>query len=466
MTTRGWIVAALAILFTAALGIALLEHKARSSTKREGQTTAYRPWKKRKLEFNKQIAPIVYSTCAKCHYPGSAAPFALTSYREVRNHASAMGRALDRGLMPPWKPERGFGEFLGDNSLTDQEKGMIKQWLAEGCREGNPAKKPAPPKVPSKWSLGFPDDILQPSESFKIPAEGNDIYRCFVIPTNYAEDRWVRAADVVPGDPKVVHHMFLFVDTSGAGRARDGADGSPGFTAFGGLGFPTVGQLGLWAPGVVPHPLPDGTGYFLPKGADIILQVHYHPIGKEETDRSRVGLYFCKQPVDKRVRCLPIAVPPEVLRIPAGESNCTFWAEQEIPGDITVLQLIPHMHLVGRAIEATVTLPDHTFVPIVRINDWDFRWQNFYTLKTPLHLPIGSHVRLEARYDNSSGNPRNPNHPPALVRFGLGTTDEMCLLYLFYTVDSERLTLGTAAAHNYPDTFVNLTVGKPVAGRK
>jgi hypothetical protein len=175
MTTRGWIAAALASLLIVAAATTLLRHKAGLSTERQGNTTAYRPVKRGKLEFNKQIAPVVYGKCAKCHYQGSAAPFPLTSYREVRNHARAIRRALDRGLMPPWKPDRGVGEFLGDRALTDQEKGMLKQWLAEGCREGDPSKKPAPPKAPSKWSLGPPDDILQMTESFKIPADGNDI---------------------------------------------------------------------------------------------------------------------------------------------------------------------------------------------------------------------------------------------------------------------------------------------------
>jgi len=466
MTARRWIAAALAILLTAALGIALLKHKTRSSTKRQVETTGYRPWKKRKLEFNKQIAPIVYSNCAKCHYPGSAAPFALTSYREVRNHARAIARVLDRGIMPPWKPERGFGEFLGNNSLADQEKGMIKQWLAEGCREGNPSKRPVPPKPPPQWPLGEPDDILRMSERFKIPADGNDIYRCFVIPTNYAEDRYVQAVDIVPGNPRVVHHIINYVDTSGGGRARELAEGGSGFSAFGALGFPIVGGLGGWAPGSTPYPLNDGVGYFLPKGADIIMQVHYHPTGKEETDQSRVGLYFCNQPVDKRLRIMPVAVPPKVLRIPAGESNCVFWAEQQIPGDITVLRILPHMHLVGREIAGSAILPNGSFVPIVQINNWDFRWQNFYTFKTPLHLPAGSRVRLEARFDNSSGNPRNPSNPPKLVKFGVGTNDEMCVLWLFYTVDSEMLTLNAPAPSNYLDSWTNFVWGKLSAGRK
>jgi copper type II ascorbate-dependent monooxygenase-like protein len=467
MTSRGWIAAALAILFTAAIGIALLKHKARSSTTREGQTTAYRPWKKRKLEFNKQIAPIVYSNCAKCHYPGSAAPFALTSYREVRNHAPAIRRALDRGLMPPWKPDRGFGKFFGDRSLTDQEKGMIKQWLTEGCREGNPSKRPAPPKLPPQWPLGPPDDILQTAEPFKIPADGEDIYRCFVIPTNYAEDRWVRAADFEPGNPKVVHHALLFVDTSGKGRARDAAEPGPGFTAFGALGFEIVGQLGGFVVGTIPHALPDGVGYFLPKGADIIMQVHYHPTGKEETDRSQVGLYFCKQPVDKKLRVLEVTVPPKMLRIPPGESNCVFWAEQWMPPDVTVLQVFPHMHLIGRTIEVTATLPNGSLVPIVRISDWDFRWQNIYNLKNPLDLPAGSRMRLEARYDNSSGNPLNPNKPSKLVTFGFGTFDEMCIVWIGYTADKEFLTRNIAAPPTYPDHFLKpWALGKPSWGRK
>jgi hypothetical protein len=465
MTTRRWIAAALAILLVAAAATALLKDKVSSSIEHQGKTTAYQPAKRHILEFNNQIAPIVFTKCARCHYPGSAAPFALTSYREVRNHARAIRRALDRGLMPPWKPDHGVGEFFGDRSLTSQEKGMLKQWLAEGCREGDPSRKPLPPQVPPKWSLGPPDDILQMAEPFKIPAEGNDIYRCFVIPTNYPEDRWVRAADFEPGDPKVVHHALLFVDTSGQARARDAAEPGPGFTAFGALGFEIAGQLGAFIVGGTPEFLPDGVGYLLPKGADIVIQVHYHPTGKEETDRSRVGLYFCKQPVDKKLRFLTVAVPPRLLRIPPDESNCVFWAEQLMPPDVTVLQVFPHMHLIGRTIEATAILPKGRFVPVVRISDWDFRWQSIYTLKQPLDLPAGSRIRLEAHYDNSSGNPRNPNKPPKPVSFGFGTSDEMCVVWIGYIADKEFLTRNIAAPSTYPDHFLTLW-GEHSAGRR
>jgi hypothetical protein len=452
MKAGRWITVAIAV--AAAVGFAFFKHKEGSSTKSQKGTTAYRPFKRQELEFNKQIAPIFYTKCATCHYQGSAAPFALTSYREVRNHARAIRRALDRGLMPPWKADRGVGEFLGDRSLTDNEKGMLKQWLAEGCGEGNPSKKPAPPKLPSKWSLGQPDDILQMTEPFKVPAEGDDIYRCFVIPTNYPEDRWVRAADFEPGNPKVVHHALLFVDTSGRGRARDAAEPGPGFTAFGALGFEIAGQLGGFVAGASSPPLPDGIGYFLPKGADIVIQVHYHPTGKEETDRSQIGLYFCKQPVDKKLRVLGVRVPVDSFRIPADQDNCVFWAEQLMPPDVTVLQVFPHMHLIGRAIEATAILPDGTSVPIVRISDWDFRWQSIYPLKHPINLPTGSRMRLEARYDNSWNNPRNPNKPPKPVGFGFGMSDEMCVVWIFYTVDREYLTRNIPAPSTYPDHFL------------
>jgi hypothetical protein len=482
MTTRGWIAVALASLLITAAATTLLRHKAGLSTERQGNTTAYQPVKRRKLEFNKQIAPIVHAKCARCHNPGSAAPFALTSYREVKNHARGIARALDRGLMPPWKPDRGVGEFFGDRSLTQKEKGMLRQWLAEGCREGNPSKKPFPPLLPAKWSLGPPDDILQMTESFEIPAEGDDIYRCFVIPTNYPEDRWVRAADFEPSNPKVVHHALLFVDTSGQGRVRDAADPGPGFTAFGALGFEIAGQLGAYIIGAIPHYLPDGVGYFLPKGADIIIQVHYHPTGKAETDRSQVGIYFCKQPVDKKLRVLTVGVPPAQLQIPPGESNCVFWAEQLMPPNVTLMEVFPHMHLIGRTIEATAILPNGSSVPVVRISDWDIRWQSIYALKHPINLPTGSRMRLEARYDNSSNNPRNPNKPPKPVGFGFGTSDEMCVVWIGYTVDGEFLTRniaarlggqmltfhlsgGTEMTSTYPDYFLALW-GEFSAGRK
>jgi hypothetical protein len=299
-----------------------------------------------------------------------------------------------------------------------------------------------------------------------VPAEGADVYRCFVIPTNFNEDRFVRLATVAPGSPRTVHHAVLYVDVSEEARELDEAEPGVGFNVFGALGFDPIGQLGIWAPGLRSRPLPDGVGYFLPKGADVVLQIHYHPTGKQEHDQSRVALYFCDKPVAKRLRYMPIAVPPQRLRIPAGENKAEFWAEQQMPGDITVIQIVPHMHLIGREIAAGAMLPSGGTIPLIRISNWDFRWQNTYSLETPLRLPEGTRVRLEACFDNSTANPRNPNQPPKFVRFGKRTVDEMWLIYLFYAVDSEDLTQNRPAPRFYPDSFLRFRWGQFAGGRK
>jgi hypothetical protein len=413
--------------------------------------TPYRALRKGELAFNKQIAPIIYGKCARCHYDGGVAPFELTSFNDVKKRARRIQQVVSRKVMPPWMADHCSPEFVGDSSLTNEEKGMLEQWLAEGCREGNPLGV-SPPPTPPRWPRGVPDVILEPAEPYKVPAEGPDIFRCFVIPTNFSEDRYVRIASAAPGS-KTVHHILLYTDTSGRARQLDENESGPGFSVFGFPPFDPASQMGQWEPGVVEPALAEGVGYFLPKGADLVLHAHYHPTGKEETDLSRVALYFCDKPVDKRLRCLPVFVRPDVLRIGAGQSDAVFWAEQTIPGDITVVQVFPHMHLLGRQMAAAAISPGGATLPIIRISNWDFRWQTLFMFKNPLRLTSGSRVRLEASFDNSADNPRNPNRPPKPVRFGITTDHEMCILSLLYTVDSERLSAGQIAGPEYPDTL-------------
>ena len=193
--------------------------------------------------------------------------------------------------MPPWKADVGHEEFLDARRLSTQQIGMIKQWAAEGAPEGKATERPTPPKFANGWLLGEPEVTFDAGETYNVPAEGQDIYRCFVIPTSYTEDRYVSAVEVRPDNRKIVHHVIAFLDNTGQGRKLDAADPGPGYTSHGGgIGFsPKLGGLGGWAPGNEPRLLSDGIGIYLPKGADIILQVHYHPSGKPETDRTKIG---------------------------------------------------------------------------------------------------------------------------------------------------------------------------------
>jgi mono/diheme cytochrome c family protein len=392
--------------------------------------------------FDKDIAPLVFNNCAVCHRPGEVAPFSLLTYGDAKKRAKQIVRVTSDRIMPPWKAEPGFGEFSNDRHLSADQVALFREWAEAGAPEGNAADLPPTPKFTEGWTLGQPDVVLEPDEDYELSAEGNDIYRCFVIPTQFTEDHYVAALEVRPGNRKVVHHVIVHFDTTGKARELDAADPGPGYTAFGGVGFRSSGMIGGWAPGITPSFLPDGVGRMVPRGADLVVQVHYHKSGKPEKDRTKVGLYFARGPVDKRIRAWPLA--NLAIRIPAGDSNYVTHASITVPMDVTAYRVTPHMHWLGKEMKVTATLPDGTVLPLVHVSNWDFNWQNSYVFKQPLHFPRGTRLDLEAHYDNSSGNPLNPSNPPRTVRWGEQTTDEMCLAFVAYTRDREHMTKGVA----------------------
>jgi len=387
--------------------------------------------------FNKDIAPMVFKNCAVCHRPGEVAPFSLLSFKDAAKRAKQMARVTGEQIMPPWKAEAGFGEFANDRHLTAEQIALMRDWAEAGAPEGSSADLPPAPKFTDGWTLGEPDVILEPDEDYQLAAEGPDIYRCFVIPTKFTENHYVRALEIRPGNRKVVHHVIVHYDTTGAARELDARDPGPGYTSFGGVGFRSSGMIGGWAPGNYPSFLPEGIGRLVPSGADLVVQVHYHRSGKPETDRTKVGLYFVKGTVDKPIRAKMVIKLP--LRIPAGDSDYVVHATLPVTQDVTAYRVTPHMHLLGKEMKVTATLPDGKMIPLVHVTDWDFNWQTSYQFKTPMHLPAGSRLDLEAHYDNSAGNPVNPNSPPKLVHWGEQTTDEMCLAFVSFTLDKEHL---------------------------
>lgn len=432
------------LLVSGLLGFMALAHSASRITPGAPE---YVPLVKGHLTFNKDIAPIIYENCASCHHQGEVAPFNLMNYADVKKRVKQMALVTADRTMPPWKADAGHEQFLDARRLTPQQIGMIGQWAAEGGVEGKVADLPPAPKYSSGgWKLGQPDVVFQSDAPYHVDAEGGDVYRCFVIPTNYNEDRWVAGVEVHPDNAKIVHHIIAFLDNSGQARKLDAADPGPGYTSTGGgIGFaPKLGSLAGWAPGNEPRLLPAGMGVLLPKGADIVLQVHYHKNGKPETDQSKIGLYFSKVPVDKRLRALPIIYLP--LRIPAGDKHYTVHADVTAPAAITIQGIMPHMHLLGREMTVTATPPGGAMEKLVHVPDWDFNWQTTYAFKNPVSLPTGSKMEVMASYDNSADNPVNPHTPPQEVRWGEETTNEMCIAFVYYTVDDEHLTQGKVAA--------------------
>lgn len=393
--------------------------------------------------FSKEIAPILFTHCAGCHRPGEVGPFSLLTYEDARKRSKTISAAVEKRLMPPWKAAPSRVAYHDDPRLSDSQIALIKAWAANGTPEGNRAALPPVPKFTDGWMLGEPDLVLQADREFTLDAEGRDVYQCFVIPTNFTEDRYISVMEVRPGNRRVVHHVVAYTDTTGKGRERDAATPEPGYRTFGGPGVPGAQWLEGWAPGKNPRHLPAGHGILVPKGADIILQVHYNKTGKTETDRTKVAFHFCKQPVDKRVRVHTHAFT--ALNIRPGDANYAVTNTYTVAANVTVLAVWPHMHLIGRAMTVEAMLPNGNKQPMVTVPDWDFNWQLGYHFKEPLKFPGGTKIQLTARFDNSENNPANPSHPPKAVRWGEQTTDEMCIAFYAYTVDAEHLTQGIAA---------------------
>ena len=389
----------------------------------------------KKFTYASDVAAILNKNCVECHRPGEVAPFSLVGYDNAKKWSRMIAQVTSTRQMPPWKAVDGFGEFKDAKRLSADDLAALKAWDAEGAPRGDAKAEPKTSPLTSEWTLGKPDLIVEPTKPFKLPAEGTDLYRNFVIKNEFPEARWVKAMDVKPGNTKVVHHVIMFLDNKGLSQKLEAKnkDGQEGYTLFGGVGFMPNGSLGGWAPGLRPHKSPGGTAFKVEPGATLVMQVHYHLSGKPETDQTRVGVYFAKEPIEKEVLLswnfnFDINIPP-------GEKNYKAEFNRTIKAPITIYSVMPHMHLLGKSMKATATTPEGKVIPLVYIDDWDFNWQMNYVLKEPLHLPAGSKIHIDAVYDNSADNPRNPNSPPQRVTFGEMTKDEMFLMLAAYTID-------------------------------
>jgi hypothetical protein len=404
--------------------------------------------------YHRDVAPILQKNCQECHRPGQVAPFSLLDYAQARKRAQDIAAVTEERTMPPWHASTTEGgPFRGARVLTDQDLRTLAAWADAGCPEGDAKDGPPPRKWSSDWALGAPDLVLKMSEPYKLEPTGVDEYRVVVIPSGLTEGRWIAAVDFKPGNMKVVHHILSAYDVSGNAQKLDAADPAPGYATSGGgygrlpngLPFFPAGQLWGWAPGRMPRRSPEGTARALPAGSDVLLQIHYHKSGKPETDATRIGLYFAKGPVDKQIRSgvvLParsgLLARPE-LRIPAGDPNHEVKGSLTIRQDSHLLAVFPHMHWLGKDFLLSAIRPDGSRQSLIRIDDWDFNWQNPYEFVTPVALPKGTKVELLAHFDNSAANPHNPSNPPIEVHWGEQTTDEMCIGFLQLTRDAEHL---------------------------
>lgn len=383
--------------------------------------------------FNHDIAPIFYKNCSNCHRPGEVAPFALLTYQDAAKRAKQIAAITQARVMPPWKATPGYGDFLDARRLTDAQIELIRAWATHGAPEGDPAEKPVPPKFASGWLGGEPDQVIKMTEPYTIPAEGADQFRCFVIPLHADQDEYVKMVEFRAGNPRIVHHAILFLDTTGDARKRETVPGQ-GYSCVGGPGLDITGSLGGWAPGAQPAMAGPGIAHTIKKGADLVLQIHYHLDGKVEQDRSIVGLTFAKEPPTKGLTLFVLG--NEKIDIPAGDGDYVVKASGTLPMDAEAVAIFPHAHYLCKDMKVDAHLPDGTVQPLIWIKDWDFNWQGAYRYASPVKLPKGTRIEMQYTYDNSAGNPHNPSDPPKEVKFGEQTTNEMAFAFVSLTLAS------------------------------
>jgi hypothetical protein len=381
------------------------------------------------VTFNKHVAPLVYRRCATCHRPGEVAPFSLLTYRDVSKRARLIRTVTGERSMPPWKAEPGAGHFADERRLSDQEIATLARWVEAGTPEGDPADLPPPPRFAEGWQLGEPDVVLTMSEPYTLDAEGRDVYRCFVIPLKVPEGKSIRAIEYRAGNRRIVHHAVLSaLPHETALKKLEEGDGKSFASGLSPPGQLLPGQLAFWTPGIEPRPLPEGYAAVWPAGADLILQLHLHPSGKPESEQSLLGLHFSDEKPKGRLQLMILS--NNKINIPPGEANYELTASRTLKQDAAVHGIFPHMHLIGRTVKVTATLPDGMTEPLISIGDWNFNWQHYFQYAEPLRLPAGTRLDAKFTYDNSESNPANPNRPPQPVTYGEQTGNEMGIVVL------------------------------------
>lgn len=381
------------------------------------------------VTFAKDIAPLLWSRCATCHRPGEVAPFSLLSYDDVKRRAALVADVTRRRVMPPWKPSPGKGEFADARRLSDADIALLQEWAAAGAPEGRAADLPPQPNWSSTWQLGAPDLVVTMAEAYTVRAEGGDLFRTFVVPVTTDRPRYVRAIEFRPDNPRVVHHANIGVDRTRSSRQLDAKDAEPGYS--GGMvqdaRYPE-GQLLGWTPGQAAHPVPAGMQWRLKPHSDLVMQLHLQPTGRPELLKVSVGFYFIE---DAPVRApVGLRLGSETIDIAPGDATYVIEDRYVLPVDVDVLAVQPHAHNLARHVEASAQTPDGARIPLIEIEDWDFRWQDVYRYVRPLSLPKGTAISMRFTYDNSAANPRNPSRPPARVVWGQNTTDEMGDLWI------------------------------------
>lgn len=359
------------------------------------------------ISYSGTIAPILKANCTACHVQGGIAPWAMSEYAMIKGYGPMIREVLRTKRMPPWHADPDIGHWDNDVSLSDDDKKTLITWINAGAQRGDgedPLKEMPP--VTREWSMGTPDLVLD-IPAFEIPATGTVDYQFPYINNPYDKDVWVMAAEIIPGDPKAVHHIL-----AGSSEALPTGRLSEIFENF----------ILAYAPGNEASRMPEGTGVFVPKGGVYQFQMHYTPYGKKTVDQSKIGLYFSDKAPKNFYREHVIA--NFNIAIPANTEHHEEQAYFIFDKDAEIHTLFPHSHYRGVSSVFILQYPDGREETVLSVPNYDFNWQRTYRFKERKKVPAGTRILHKTVYNNSSKNRGNPA-PDQTIYWGLQSEEEM-----------------------------------------
>lgn len=380
--------------------------------------------------WSENVAQIFYNKCAKCHHSGGISSTPLTTFSEVSPIVAAIQNYVASDEMPPWPPSNTYQQYSHDRALSSIEKTTILNWISAGAIEGNASLTPPLPVFPSGALLGQGDLKVKIPKYMSKASKGHDDYVCFSIPSGLKENRTIKSVEIIPGNRQIVHHALIYIDPTGNENTDiSGHCSSPGLT--------TTKLIAGYTPGCSPMTLPSVSplklGIQIPSGSDIYFGMHYPAGSYGEFDSTEVIFHF--YPVGETgIRQVYAAdvIQNWTFTLPPNQITPVTASYVPLTIDISILSVFPHMHLLGKSIKAYGVTPAKDTLKFANLSNWDFHWQDFYFFKKMQFAPIGTVIKGEGVYDNTSSNPNNPNNPPLTVYPGLNTSDEMFLVYFHY----------------------------------
>src|SRR3954464_5858811 len=378
--------------------------------------------------YYKDVLPILQSNCQTCHRPGEAAPMSLISYEQTRPWARAIKSAVHAKTMPPWFADPDYGLFANERQLTPAAIQTLADWAGAGAPAGNPKDAPPARTFESGWNIK-PDVVVEMPKAFELPASGTINYKYVVVKTNFKEDMWVVAAEMRPGNPKVLHHGKVWVRPPGSTWMKNA---QPGVAYERETQADVIGDnaieegndiLGKFNPGLGAQRFDvDGAAKFIPKGSDLVFELHYTTSGEPASDVSKLGLVLAKAAPQTRYyfHAGPTAGN---LAIPAGDQNAEVVSEITFGQDARLVYAQPHMHLRGKDFELRLVTPDKQVKTVLK-GAFNFEWQMGYQFAEPIPVAKGSKLLLITHFDNSTANRFNPD-PAKKIVWGPQNWDEM-----------------------------------------